>query len=293
MHRARRPARGVRRPTAAREMRARRAPRRQLSAARRHTLSPPPNEGLAARGVLTGPTGIPPLAGTRPPRVAVRPPPPWVRRPPAHRDRRHALHGRRRAEPASCGDDAGKTRDADDHPPHAAAHRREGTHARRAARRARDRRRPARDRRLLLPGVRGSRRDQRREGGPPRGTPRGRALRRRRARVRRDGRRRPARDRSWPLDDGQGVVSATASASCLTDAIAGETWSVPGPGAPLAAYVPNATCSRRTRASCPPGRGRGSHANHPFGESPRAGAPPIRQQSVPSPPSKRSVPCGS
>jgi hypothetical protein len=40
-----------------------------------------------------------------------------------------------------------------------------------------------------------------------------------------------------------GVVSAAGSSSCLTDSTAGETWSVQGPGAPLAVSFPNATCS--------------------------------------------------
>jgi hypothetical protein len=174
-----------------------------------------------------------------------------------------------------------------------AAHRRERVHARRAARRARDHRRPARDRRPLLPGV---------LGVAPRPKPRRRTLARRSPRpstptptsTRTPGWTSPPCARSIPGSPRRSpsrpppprrIASATRSPA--------RRGASRGPGAPLAASFPNPTCSGSTPAPCPPGRGRGSHANHPFGESLHAGAPPIRQLSVPSPPSGRSVPCSS
>ena len=39
------------------------------------------------------------------------------------------------------------------------------------------------------------------------------------------------------------VVSATATRYCLAASVAGETWSVNGPGTPLPGYFSNGTCS--------------------------------------------------
>jgi prepilin-type N-terminal cleavage/methylation domain-containing protein len=39
------------------------------------------------------------------------------------------------------------------------------------------------------------------------------------------------------------VVSAGGSAYCLTETVAGKVWSVLGPGAPVSAIFPSATCS--------------------------------------------------
>lgn len=39
------------------------------------------------------------------------------------------------------------------------------------------------------------------------------------------------------------VVSATATAYCLSDAVGGRTWSVGGPGADTSDFVPNGNCS--------------------------------------------------
>jgi type IV pilus assembly protein PilA len=39
------------------------------------------------------------------------------------------------------------------------------------------------------------------------------------------------------------VVSATATNYCITETIAGETWSVRGPGTPAPGYYSNATCT--------------------------------------------------
>jgi type IV pilus assembly protein PilA len=39
------------------------------------------------------------------------------------------------------------------------------------------------------------------------------------------------------------VASASATDYCLVTTVAGQTWSVPGPGPDTSDYVPNATCS--------------------------------------------------
>lgn len=40
-----------------------------------------------------------------------------------------------------------------------------------------------------------------------------------------------------------GIAAVAASSYCLTDTVSGKTWSVRGPGAPLAAFFASATCS--------------------------------------------------